>query len=160
VIEFKAITDGVRIHNPLQSSWRCKIKTGGVAYPKAENLANNLFCSAVWLFCTSGRKIEVNIGRMKLQGIGGLSMKRIIIVGCSMVLALILMDTYQVVNAPSGLAVVKAGQAFAADMTPPPPPPVAAPIGKGKAPVLGKGKAPIIGKGKGKAPPPPVITKG
>ena len=31
------------------------------------------------------------------------------------------------------------------------PPPVVAPVGKGKAP---------IGKGKGKAPPPPVITKG
>jgi hypothetical protein len=78
-------------------------------------------------------------------------MKRIITVGCSMVLALILMDNYQVVKAPSGLTVVRAGQAFAADMGPPPPPPVVAPIGKGKAP---------IGKGKGKAPPPPVITKG
>jgi hypothetical protein len=75
-------------------------------------------------------------------------MKRIIAVGCSTVLALILMDTYHVVKAPSAFSVVKAGQAFAADMTPPPP--VAAPIGKGKAP---------IGKGKGKAPP-PVITKG
>ena len=80
-------------------------------------------------------------------------MKQLITVGCSLVLALILMDTYQVVKAPSGLTVVKAGQAFAADLgpPPPPPPPVAAPIGKGKAP---------IGKGKGKAPPPPVITKG
>jgi hypothetical protein len=80
-------------------------------------------------------------------------MKRIITIGCSMVLALILMDNYQVVKAPSGLTVVQAGQAFAADMgpPPPPPPPVVAPIGKGKAP---------IGKGKGKAPPPPVITKG
>jgi len=78
-------------------------------------------------------------------------MKQLITIGCSLVLALILMDTYQVVKAPTGLTVVKAGQAFAADMGPPPPPPVAAPIGKGKAP---------IGKGKGKAPPPPVITKG
>ncbi len=76
-------------------------------------------------------------------------MKQLITIGCSLVLALILMDTYQVVKAPTGLTVVKAGQAFAADMGPPPP--VAAPIGKGKAP---------IGKGKGKAPPPPVITKG
>jgi hypothetical protein len=83
----------------------------------------------------------------------GLLMKQLITASCSLVLALILMDTYQVVKAPSGLTVVKAGQAFAADMgpPPPPPPPVAAPIGKGKAP---------IGKGKGKAPPPPVITKG
>ena len=77
-------------------------------------------------------------------------MKHIIAVSCSIVLALILMDTYQVVKAPSGLAISKAGQAFAADMAPPPPPPVVAPVGKGKAP---------IGKGKGKAPP-PVVTKG
>ena len=77
-------------------------------------------------------------------------MKRILAVAGVMVLALILMDTYQVVKAPSALTVVKAGRAFAADIAPPPPPPVAAPIGKGKAP---------IGKGKGKAPP-PVITKG
>ena len=74
-------------------------------------------------------------------------MRQILAVGCSMILALIVMNTYQVVKAPSGLASVKAGQALAADM---PPPPVAAPVGKGKAP---------IGKGKGKAPP-PVITKG
>ena len=79
-------------------------------------------------------------------------MKQILAIAGSMVLALILMDTYQVVKAPSGLGVVKAGQALAADMGPPPPPPVAAPIGKGKAP---------IGKGKGKAPiAPPIVTKG
>jgi hypothetical protein len=43
---------------------------------------------------------------------------------------------------------------------------IVADIGKEKAPVdgitvaqMGKGKAPI-GKGKGKAPPPPVVTKG
>jgi len=77
-------------------------------------------------------------------------MRQILAVGCSMILALIVMNTYQVVKAPSGLTIVKAGQALAADMPPPPPPPVAAPVGKGKAP---------IGKGKGKAPP-PVITKG
>jgi hypothetical protein len=80
-------------------------------------------------------------------------MKQILAIASSMVLALILMDSYQVVKAPSGLSVVKAGQAFAADMRPPPPPPppVAAPVGKGKAP---------IGKGKGKAPIAPVVTKG
>ena len=79
-------------------------------------------------------------------------MKRILAVAGVMVLALILMDTYQVVKAPSGLIVVRAGQALAADLgPPPPPPPVVAPVGKGKAP---------IGKGKGKAPPPPVVTKG
>ncbi len=40
-------------------------------------------------------------------------------------------------------------------------------LGKGKsltgmtvAQTWGKGKAPVIGKGKGKAPPPPVVTKG
>ena len=88
-------------------------------------------------------------------------MKRILALGGVMVLALILMDTYQVVKAPSGLTVVGAGQALAADLgppPPPPPPPPPAPIGKGKAPV-GYGKAPY-GYGKGKAPPPPVVTKG
>ena len=78
------------------------------------------------------------------------SMKRILAVAGVMVLALILMDTYQVVKAPSGLTVARAGQALAADLGPPPPPPVVAPVGKGKAP---------IGYGKGKAPP-PVVTKG
>ena len=83
-------------------------------------------------------------------------MKRILAVAGVMVLALILMDTYQVVKAQSGLTVVTAGQALAADLGPPPPPPpppapVVAPVGKGKAP---------IGKGKGKGPPPPVVTKG
>ena len=77
-------------------------------------------------------------------------MKQILVVACSAFLALILIDNYQVVKAPSGLA-VKAGQAFAADLGRPPPPPVVAPVGKGKAP---------IGKGKGKGPPPPVVTKG
>jgi hypothetical protein len=94
--------------------------------------------------------------RPKNQPAGGLSlMKRILAVGGSAVLAFVIMSTYQVVKAPSGLAVVKGGQAFAADMAPPPPPPPP-PIGKGKAPV---GKAPV-GKapmGKGKAP---ISTKG
>src|SRR5215831_9374135 len=66
----------------------------------------------------------------------GASMKRILAVAGVMVLALILMDTYQVVKAPSGLTVVRAGQALAADLgPPPPPPPVVAPVGKGKAPI-------------------------
>jgi hypothetical protein len=82
-------------------------------------------------------------------------MKRILALAGVMVLALILMDTYQVVKAPSGLTVVGAGQALAADLGPPPPPPPVAVV----APV-GKGKAPYIGKGKGKGPPPPVVTKG
>jgi hypothetical protein len=78
-------------------------------------------------------------------------MRQILAIACSMFLALILTDTYQVVKAPSGLTVEKAGQALAADLgPPPPPPPVVAPVGKGKYP---------IGKGKGKAPP-PVVTKG
>jgi hypothetical protein len=75
-------------------------------------------------------------------------MKRFLaIAGCT-ALALIIMSSYQVMKAPSGLAIVKAGQAFAADMAPPPPapPPFAAPIGKGKAPI-GKGKAPIVTRG-------------
>ena len=78
-------------------------------------------------------------------------MKRILALAGVMVLALILMDSYQVVKAPSGLTVVSAGSALGADMRPPPPPPPPpAPVGKGKAP---------IGYGKGKAPP-PVVTKG
>ena len=74
-------------------------------------------------------------------------MRQILTVGCSVILALIVLNTYQVANAPSGLTIVKAGQAFAADMPPPPPPPpVAAPVGKGKAPILGKAKAKAKGK--------------
>ena len=69
-------------------------------------------------------------------------MKRILVVGCSIVLALIVMDT-NVVKTASGLT-LKAGQALAADMLPPPPPP---PVGKGKASVVGKGKAPIVARG-------------
>lgn len=68
-------------------------------------------------------------------------MKQILAVSCLTVLALIVINTYQVVKAPSGLTIVKSGQALAADM--PPPPPVAAPVGKGKAPI-GKGKGPVV----------------
>ena len=77
-------------------------------------------------------------------------MKQLLAVVCLAVLALIVMDSGQVVTGPTGLT-IKGGQALAADMPPPPPPPVVAPVGKGKAP--------YIGKGKGKAPP-PVVTKG
>ena len=45
-------------------------------------------------------------------------MKQILIFGCSLVLALIVMDTNQVVKTSLGLA-VKGGQAYAADMPPP-----------------------------------------
>ncbi len=80
-------------------------------------------------------------------------MKRIVAVSGCAVLALVVMSTVQVVKAPSGLAVVNAGQVFAADLPPPPPPgPPPASFGKGKAPVAGK--API---GKGKEP---IMTKG
>jgi hypothetical protein len=77
-------------------------------------------------------------------------MKQILAVACLAVLALIVMDSGQVITGPTGLT-IKGGQALAADLGPPPPPPVVAPVGKGKYP---------IGKGKGKAPPPPVVTKG
>jgi hypothetical protein len=91
--------------------------------------------------------VEHRVGRKSVDRRAFL-MKRILAVGGSAVLALIVMSTYQVVKAPSGLAVVKGGHAFAADMAPPPPPP---PVGKGKAPVgkapMGKGKAPISTKG-------------
>jgi hypothetical protein len=69
-------------------------------------------------------------------------MKQILAVGCATVLALVVMDTNQVVKTPSGIN-VKGGQALAADMPMPPPPPVVAPVGKGKAPI-GKGKGPIV----------------
>ena len=77
-------------------------------------------------------------------------MKQILAVACLAVLALVVMDSGQVITGPTGLT-IKGGQALGADMPPPPPPPVVAPVGKGKAP--------YIGKGKGKAPP-PVVTKG
>jgi hypothetical protein len=98
---------------------------------------------------SGGSKIVVNVQTIPR----GASMKRILAIAGVMVLALILMDTYQVVKAPSGLTVARTGQALGADMRPPPPPPPPpppAPVGKGKAP---------IGYGKGKAPP-PVVTKG
>ena len=78
-------------------------------------------------------------------------MKRILAVAGVMILGLIAMDN-QVVTTPSGLAVVRAGQALAADMPAPPPPPVAAPVCKGKSTHWQSAK--------GKAPPAPVITKG
>jgi hypothetical protein len=68
------------------------------------------------------------------------AMKQFLAVAGLSVLALILMDSSQVVIGPTGL-VLKAGQAMAADIAvkaPPPPPP--APVGKGKAPIIGKGK--------------------
>jgi hypothetical protein len=71
-------------------------------------------------------------------------MKRILVAGCSIVLALIVMDT-NVVKTSSGLT-LKAGPALAADMPLPPPP--AAPIGKGKGKApYGKGKSPIVTRG-------------
>ena len=60
---------------------------------------------------------------------------------CLSVLALIVMDSSQVVIGPTGL-VLKAGQAMAADIPVKAPPPPPAPVGKGKAPIVGKGKAP------------------
>ena len=71
-------------------------------------------------------------------------MKKFLVMVGTMVLALIVMDTNQVVKTPSGLT-VKGGQALAADM---PLPPVVAPVGKGKAPIgKGKGKGPVITRG-------------
>jgi hypothetical protein len=72
-------------------------------------------------------------------------MKQILVGGCAMVLALIVMDTTQVVKTPSGLTVKAGGQVLAADLPMPPPmaPPIAAPVGKGKAPI-GKGKGPVV----------------
>ncbi len=58
-------------------------------------------------------------------------MKKFFALACSAALALIMTDASQIVKAPTGITVAQ--------------------VGKGKAP---------IGKGKGKAPPPPVVTKG
>jgi hypothetical protein len=78
-------------------------------------------------------------------------MKRLLALGGCAALALIVISTYQIVKVPSGLAVVKGGNAFAADMAPARLPPPLPPVGKGKAPVgkapMGKGKAPIYTKG-------------
>ena len=72
-------------------------------------------------------------------------MQQILVVGCSIVLALIVMDT-NVVKTSSGLTVK--GTSIAADLPIPPPPPVVAPVGKGKAPIgKGKGKGPIVTRG-------------
>ena len=68
-------------------------------------------------------------------------MKKFLVVACLSAFALIAMDSGQVVKDPTGLAIIKGGQAQAAEMpvkAPPPPPP--APVGKGKAPIIGKGK--------------------
>ena len=70
-------------------------------------------------------------------------MKQILIFGCSLVLALIVMDTNQVVKTSLGLA-VKGGQAYAADMPlpgPPPAPPACANRQKGRRPSLAKARA-------------------
>jgi hypothetical protein len=82
-------------------------------------------------------------------------MKKPLIFGCVVALALIMMDFRQIVMTPAGFTVVKGGSALAADMRVPPPPPP--PVGKGKAPVVGKGKGPAYGYGKGKAP---IVTRG
>lgn len=78
-------------------------------------------------------------------------MKGFLAVAGLAILTLIVMDSGRVVTGPAGLA-IKGGQAMAADVgrpyvkAPPPPPPVAAPVGKGKAPIIGKGKgkAPVV----------------
>jgi hypothetical protein len=105
------------------------------------------------LFCTSQRAwIAAIYAVIRIFGRGA-SMK-LLLVACVAVLALIVMDSSQVVTGPMGLT-LKGGQALAADLgrpAPPPPPPYIAPVGKGKAPILGKGK--------GKAPPAPIVTRG
>ena len=68
-------------------------------------------------------------------------MKQFLAVAGLSVLALIVIDSSQVVIGPTGL-VIKAGQAMAADVAVKAPPPPPAPVGKGKAPIFGKGKAP------------------
>jgi hypothetical protein len=77
-------------------------------------------------------------------------MKQFLTLAGLAVLAVIVMDSSQVVTGPTGLAITS-GQAMAADMgqpyvKAPPPPPPAAPVGKGKAPIIGKGKgkAPVV----------------
>jgi hypothetical protein len=73
----------------------------------------------------------------------GAIMKKILTVTGTAALALVLMDSSQVLMTRTGLFVAPGGQALAADL------PMPAPVGKGKAP--------IIGKGKGKAP---IVTRG
>ena len=71
-------------------------------------------------------------------------MVRVITVGCTAVMALVIGGSFQLVSPRDGL-IALGGSAYAADMrtkAPPPPPP--APVGKGKAPIFGKGKAPVV----------------
>jgi len=65
-------------------------------------------------------------------------MRQFLAVACLSALALVVMDSGQVIMG-------KGGQALAAELAPPP-----APVGKGKAPIF---------IGKGKAPPAHVVTK-
>jgi hypothetical protein len=71
-------------------------------------------------------------------------MARVITVGCTAVMALVIGGSFQLVSPRDGL-IALGGSAYAADMrvkAPPPPPP--APVGKGKTPIFGKGKAPVV----------------
>jgi hypothetical protein len=73
-------------------------------------------------------------------------MKQLLTFGCALAFAFAVMSFTEVVKSPLGLALVKGGSAYGADLRPPPPPPPP-PVGKGKAPVYGKGKAPIVARG-------------
>jgi hypothetical protein len=73
-------------------------------------------------------------------------MKKILTIAGAAVLALIVMDSSQVLMSRAGLIATPGGQALAADM--PLPAPMPAPVGKGKAPIgKGKGKGPVVTRG-------------
>jgi hypothetical protein len=70
-------------------------------------------------------------------------MARVITVGCTAVMALVIGGSFQLVSPRDGL-IALGGSAYAADMPVKAPPPPPAPVGKGKAPIFGKGKAPVV----------------
>jgi hypothetical protein len=83
---------------------------------------------------------------MFFRGMGESVMKKILTVAGAAVLALIVMDSSQVLMTRTGLIAAPGGQALAADL--PMPAPLPAPVGKGKAPFgKGKGKGPIVTRG-------------
>jgi hypothetical protein len=74
-------------------------------------------------------------------------MARIITTVCIVVVAVLVMGSWNLVAPRDGL-VVFGGKAFAADMATKAPVMAPAPVGKGKSPIgKGKGKAPVVTRG-------------
>ena len=70
-------------------------------------------------------------------------MARVITVGCTAVMALVIGGSFQLVSPRDGL-IALGGSAYAADRPMPTKAPPPEPVGKGKTPIVGKGKAPVV----------------